>query len=163
MKCLIFSGPGTFPFFVQELLVYRDSINSQPQNSLRCWTGILLDILVADIWIYQILYTTMKRARLTHLGIPLFLKRRWFVGNVSATVFQSAFQEAAIVNAENKMLVVFLFCFVLGRMRICFILLFVLQQCNYCFGTEAASAGVRGEVTLDWINLRSICCLILQY
>lgn len=63
----------------------------------------------------------MKRARLyKHIYEFLsFSERRWFAKEVSITVYQSAFPEAGIVYAEkNKFLVVFLFCFVLGRRRL---------------------------------------------
>lgn len=47
MKCLIFSEPGTISSFVQELLLYKNSINSKQEVILRHCIGILLDMFVA--------------------------------------------------------------------------------------------------------------------
>ena len=117
-----FSEPGIFPFFVQELLLYRDSINSRLQIILRHWIGILLDILLKDIWIYQCFYPAMKRARLYKHPYEFSFLRRG--GSPGLFHLLSAFQEG-IVNAGKKKNGGFSLCFVLGRMRLSFVFCFL--------------------------------------
>ena len=135
-----FSEPGIFPFFVQELLLYRDSINSQLQLILRHWIGILLDILLKDIWIYQCFYPAMKRARLYKHPYEFSFLRRG--GSPGLFHLLSAFQEGIVNAGEKKKKWWFfsLLCFRKDETQFCFLFFVFFSFYLFCNNATIASA-----------------------
>ena len=145
--CLTFLRTRYSSLFVQELFKTQPTTaHSQTLNRYlaRYFGGRYLNI--------STFLSCNEKSQVIHTPLRILLsERRRFARDISLNVCLSR-RQVLLMQGKKKQWFSSLLCFRKDETQLFFVfffLLFVLQQCNYCFGTEAASTRVRGEVTLD--------------